>query len=323
MEKPEEYRVGLTKQQAPPYVTYPYVLKGYRTGGTYSRCLRALFEWHSETMNAWTMIVGALLSAALLAAAWVRLQPTLATGLPFLVLTTSVWLHMPFSVGFHLFRGMNPMVYNLWRRLDQVFIFQVSILLTFSLSFYVYSWRGIAANTLAAAMVAQTATVDIWSLSPTYQRNRNHMVVFVGSIVLCYWFPMVYQAVTDLCSGHGATPAVWLAAGTFTVLQLGGVIFAHGFPEKQFPGVFDTVGFSHQLMHVCAFLAHAMEYAFVVSMYLRHHRLAAVAAGSSGVAIEGVAEFSSSSSSSGVGFSGLGSTTAQLDVLGASMASIM
>jgi adiponectin receptor len=271
-------------------------------------------------MNAWTMIVGALLSAAFLAAAWARLQPTLAMGLPFLALTTSVWLHMPFSVGFHLFRGINPTVYNLWRRLDQVFIFQVSILLTFGLSYYVYSWRGIAVNTLAAALVAQTATADIWSLSPTFQRNRNHMVVFVGSIVLCYWFPMLYQAVTDLWSGQGATPAVWLAAATFTVLQLGGVMFAHGFPEKHFPGVFDIVGFSHQLMHVCAFLAHTLEYAFVVSMYLRHHTpAAAFAAGSS--SLETTLDLSSSSS--GVGFSSLGSTHAQLDALATTIGSIV
>ncbi len=109
-------------------VTYPYVLKGYRSGGTYSRCLAALFELHTETMNAWTMIVTALLSLVMLySVVGSESGPaTWSEGVAFCALTGSVWLHMPWSVGFHLFRGINPQVYNLWRRLDQVFIFVVS-----------------------------------------------------------------------------------------------------------------------------------------------------------------------------------------------------
>ena len=264
----QKYRIGLTKEQAPPYVTYPFVLRGYRTGGSYKRCLQSLFEWHAETMNAWTMIVGAIISTCLLLWTWSSLELNFTTGLPFIALTTSVWVHMPFSVAFHLCRGMNPQVYNLWRRLDQVFIFQVSILLTFGISYHVYTWKGIAANTFAAFVVAQLATVDVWNLSPTYQRNRNHMVIFVGSIVMCYWFPMLYQAVADFLQGH-FTEAAALAAATFAVLQLGGVIFAAGFPEKYFPGVFDAIGYSHQLMHVCASLAHILEYRFLYLMFKR------------------------------------------------------
>jgi adiponectin receptor len=264
----QKYRVGLSKEQAPPYVTYPYVLGGYRTGGNYKRCLLSLFEWHAETLNAWTMIVGAIISACLLLWTWSSLELNAITALPFVALTTSVWLHMPFSVAFHLFRGIDPQVYNLWRRLDQVFIFQVSIMLTFGIAYHVFSWKGIAANTFAAIVVAQLATADVWNLSPTYQRNRNHMVIFVGSIVMCYWFPMMYQAVADLLAGH-FSEVVALAGATFAVLQLGGVIFAAGFPEKYFPGTFDTIGFSHQLMHVCASLAHMLEYRFVYLMFKR------------------------------------------------------
>jgi hypothetical protein len=81
------------------------------------------------------MVWGALISAALLSRALAALAaagpppaggywPGLPDATPFCLLTAAVALHMPFSVGFHLFRGMRPDVYNLWRRLDQVFIFQ-------------------------------------------------------------------------------------------------------------------------------------------------------------------------------------------------------
>jgi predicted membrane channel-forming protein YqfA (hemolysin III family) len=139
------------------------VLRGYRAGGTYARCLASLFEFHTETLNAWTMVWGSVVSVALLAHAlgvlgradaaaaaaaasgssgggaaaaaaaaggWHGFRRGLPGGdaAPFWVLTASTLLHCPFSVGFHLFRGMSPRVYNLWRRLDQVFIYQVGAL---------------------------------------------------------------------------------------------------------------------------------------------------------------------------------------------------
>lgn len=94
------------------------------------------------------------------------------------------------------------------------------------------------------------------------------MVIFIGSIVMVYWFPMGFQAVKELMHGH-PTAATAYALATFAVLQLGGWTFAAGFPEKQFPGVFDLVGFSHQLMHVAVMVAHILEYLFVWNLYQR------------------------------------------------------
>jgi len=127
--------------------SYPYVLRGYRTGGSYRRCLAALFEWHAETLNAWTMIAGACIAVGLLYHALNELAaadgpgshsthsmhsgsswwPRISDQVPFWLLAGSTVVHAPFSVGFHLFRGMGRDVYNLWRRLDQVFIFQVGL----------------------------------------------------------------------------------------------------------------------------------------------------------------------------------------------------
>jgi hypothetical protein len=149
----EPYRTDLTRDEAPSFATYPFVLRGYRSGGTYARCLQALFEWHAETLNSWTMIWGALAAVALLCLALRALAAAEQDGahgeggwwpgapdcVPFWLLSASTVLHAPFSVGFHLLRGMRKDVYNLWRRLDQVFIFQVGALaLPVSLSVCLY-----------------------------------------------------------------------------------------------------------------------------------------------------------------------------------------
>lgn len=92
------------------------------------------------------------------------------------------------------------------------------------------------------------------------------MVVFIGSIVLVYWFPMGYKAGQEIAAGHPTAATVY-ALAAFAVLQLGGWVFAAGFPEKHFPYMFDLIGFSHQLMHVAVTVAHVLEYLFVWQLY--------------------------------------------------------
>eukprot|EP00878_Enallax_costatus_P036677 GHUV01041211.1.p1 GENE.GHUV01041211.1~~GHUV01041211.1.p1 ORF type:complete len:227 (+),score=37.52 GHUV01041211.1:969-1649(+) len=218
-------------------------------------------------MNAWTMIAGGVVSIAMLCWVISATQASVAALVPFLALTSAVLVHMPFSVGFHLFRGISPEVYNLWRRLDQIFIFLVSILLAFGLSWHVYdSWFGITVNTAAATGVAVVAICDLWGLPPQFQRNRGLVVVFIGCVVMCYWFPMGYQAGKELSQGQPG-PCTVLAFSTFAALQLGGWIFAAGFPEKWFPRVFDCSFFSHPLMHLFAVVAHVLEYMFVWELH--------------------------------------------------------
>lgn len=152
-------------------------------------------------------------------------------------------------------------------RLDQAFIFIVSVLIAFGLSWHVYSsWLGVALNTGVAAAVAVLGVLEVRGLQPHFQRHRGQMVAFIGSIVLCYWFPMGYQAAKELARGHPTATTAY-ALATFAVLQLGGWVFAAGFPEKQFPGVFDLCGFSHQLMHVAVLVAHVLEYMFVWQLH--------------------------------------------------------
>ena len=312
--------------------SYPFVLTGYRCGGTYARCAAALFELHAETFNAWTMVWGSCLSLLLLwhalgavaaadgaaggalqaagSAPPPRFRPAASDAAPFWLMTAAVLLHAPWSVGFHLFRGISAAAYNLWRRLDQVFIFQVSQLLAAGIGWFVYeSSAGLALNLAATVVVAAVACRDIWGLSPDFQRNRVHMVAFIGAIVVCYWAPMGVQLWRDvggaalaalaaargaLAAGGGAAalvgaaaaafataPPSWAAAayaaGTFAALAAGGAVFASGFPERWWPRRFDLF-FSHVIMHVFAALAHALEYGFVLEMWRRRRAEAAAAA---------------------------------------------
>ncbi len=62
------------------------------------------------------MVAGAVVSIAMFIWVVVATYPSAVALVPFAALTAAVVTHMPFSVGFHLFRGINAEVYNLWRR---------------------------------------------------------------------------------------------------------------------------------------------------------------------------------------------------------------
>lgn len=66
--------------------------------------------------NMQTMLAGGAVSIAMFTWVAVATFPSAAALVPFAALSTAVLTHMPFSVGFHLFRGISADVYNLWRR---------------------------------------------------------------------------------------------------------------------------------------------------------------------------------------------------------------
>jgi hypothetical protein len=74
--------------------------------------------------------------------------------------------------------------------LDQAFIFIVSVLIAFGLSWHVYgSWIGIAINTGVAAAVAALGVREVRGLQAHFQRHR--------------WVKVLQQLTCDsLCDGH-------------------------------------------------------------------------------------------------------------------------
>lgn len=244
------YRV-VKRSEAPSYVTFPYILTGYRVGGDSLRCLQSLFEWHAETVNAWSMIGATLVNIALLA--------TMERSVPNILLASTVVVQTPVSVGFHLFRGINRESYQLWRKLDQSFIYINSVLLSIAFSITVYEgWLPIVATGLCTSTVAATACYEIVGRPFHVQRNRILICATTGSIVVCYLSPIVYWTLTTGEWFH-------LTGIVFSILA-GGILFATSFPERMWPGRFDRIGSSHQLMHLFALVANLFEWSFIGSI---------------------------------------------------------
>jgi len=97
---------------------------------------------------------------------------------------------------------------------------------------------------------------------------RMQCFLLVSSDAVVGSFPMVYQMMRELAEWN-PTLATGCTLAKVVLWQLGGWAYAHSFPQKYFPGVFDLVGASHQLMHLAVIGAHILDYLFVWEMFCR------------------------------------------------------
>lgn len=263
------YRFPISAAEAPSYMRYPGVLGSYRAGGTVMQCLLSLFALHTETVNAWTVIISCVFS--IMATSYVIIFSDVErSAIPaFLFFTGASIVHTPFSLGFHLLMPFSVETYNLWRRLDVCAIFVGSSMFTVSLAYFVLPWWGMLINSLISASISLAAIWTFWKVPDDHVLDKWHHVGFVGSIILCYWFPMLIallRAAIRMQFPFSSTMAV----GEFVSLICGGWAFAAHWPQEHAPGKFDVFGHSHQMLHLAAFFGHIFKFLF---MYNSYHEL--------------------------------------------------
>lgn len=164
-------------------------------------------HWPAETVNAHTVLLNAVLCtiACIAAIRWALLAVLpVAVWHVFAVLALSVLVHMPFSLGYHLFLPMDAVTSNLWRRLDICAIFAASALLAYAMSALVLPAGATAALSAAAALVAVAAAWKTWQLQPDQRLAdiKTTHALFVGCGCVLYCTPMVVQ-VRSAAGGWG------------------------------------------------------------------------------------------------------------------------
>ena len=264
----EPLQYGLRSEEVPPWLRFPHLTTNYRFGGTYWTCLLSLFAWHSETVNTWTMLLANIFSLTALVYVMVVEKPTGIAKLPFYMFWFSAIVHMPFSVGYHMFMPISAVVYNKWRRLDISFIFVASCPLTFALCYFIMPLAATLSVTGAAITVTTLALFRNFSLKQGEVLNRSTNAIFITSIVIVYFSPIVYLSVVDTIAGKFTVAQITLIV-VFLSLFIGGYMYAKCIPECYSHGTFDLVGRSHQIMHILVMTAHVSEFFFVYDAFKR------------------------------------------------------
>ncbi|KAA8495738.1 Membrane progestin receptor gamma [Porphyridium purpureum] len=244
--------------QAPTYLRRPYILHGYRVGGTRRMALAALFyELNNETLNAWTMILGIIYSTWRF---WTVLIDTARAEvhISFLILWFAAASHVGFSIALHAFIGISEAERVVFRTLDVVML-QQSIFLKgvafclalpvpgWFLTFYVFG----VVVVLMYSFYTCTIRNRIWTI-PKPELARHMQYITFG-----YLLPLWTYAALNI---GGLT---LVASITFLIWFGGAVLYAKHYPERLWPGVFDCVASSHILMHLVAQSVHVLEYRFL------------------------------------------------------------
>lgn len=145
-----------------------------------------------------------------------------------------------------------------------VAIFIGSSLFAVSLSYVVFQWWGVMIVGLFASGISLVASVHFWRLPDDHALDNTRHSMYVGSIILCYWFPMLYALIRDSIIGQFPLSS-WMVIGEVVSIIVGGYAFAFSLPQKYAPGKFDVFGHSHQMLHIAAMVAHVCKFFFIFS----------------------------------------------------------
>lgn len=249
--------MSVPKNLVPSWLHIPFIETGYVTPGkTTTQCLSLLFKMHNQTINAWTMIIGAAISTAL----W---WCTHRRGhLAFTVLWLSCVLHTPFSVAYHICRFTSEPQRLVWKNLDMMMISVSSILLTYALCSCAFpgwlTWTVVAVSLASAYVFLKrlSFTTDVFGHGEGVDKSK-HVIHMLSSVVL-YLVPVVYTMVrtSDLL-------IYCISCAIIMTLALTAIVYLSGFPERYHPVTFDVVGASHQWVHVGVVVAHVLEFFLV------------------------------------------------------------
>lgn len=257
----------VTATEAPHFTLYPGVLNHYRPLGiSHVQALVSLFKFHTETVNAWSMIFNVVFVNAIGWWLWPRL-PKSYMVVPLIEVTVAS--HAIASVGYHLFMPCSEETAVFWRKLDVTFILLFGWIWTYCLNVFVFNYKITIVLTAFAAIEASQKINWLWTSTGNTHANQPpypKLIQAYGSLITCYLSGMIYMSLSDAVSRA-------LLLSILGCMVASGVMLVFGIPERLFPGKFDLIGTSHQWMHLLiVFIAHNLEIYFIWHAYCVAHK---------------------------------------------------
>jgi len=234
-----------------------YLLKWHRPQlNSFFKCLTSMFEVHTETINIWSHLLGAVYFVILTFYFMTRSEDVinLETKFTFTFLLFGAITCLSCSSSFHCFSCHSPEIGSIFRRFDYC---GVIIMIVFSsISWFYFAFY----CDLHLKIIYITSMVVLGAISigivipekfgtPEYRGTRAGLFIIVGLSAaipaLHHLFRTGFWAALD----H----LIWLIISAVCFLS-GGSIYAVRFPECMWAGKFDIWGQSHQILHLCVLI---------------------------------------------------------------------
>ncbi|KAG0077538.1 hypothetical protein BGZ92_001879 [Podila epicladia] len=273
-----------------------YILSGYRFLSSNYECFRSIFYIHNESGNIWTHLVGFFyflvvgiyfffsgsnpyLSRPPSEDAFIPFVP--ADGydkIIFLVYFMAVYKCLLMSSLWHTFAHIaHEKTMRCMACLDYV---GISVLIAASgivTEFYGFYCDSFFRNTyiMATSIFGIAGVVVPWLSWFDRKETRMMRIMFFVSMAASMLLPVFHLFVT-----HGAFATLqWLfplmkATGCYVV---GVIFYANQYPERAFPGMFDHLGSSHQVWHLCVLGGVYFNFAAAVHFWEQRHEFGCIA----------------------------------------------
>ena len=248
---------------------------------SFTGCFKSMFRMHTETWNIWTHFLGFVFFLVLCLGIYVygdyitflfedievhQLPVTEQAMLFCFFLAAMVCLSC--STMFHLFSNHSQGVYRLFSRLDYS---GIAILITgssipaYHYGFYCQLTARYTHISIIGILCIACVVISLWKKFGTHEYRPLRFATFL--LFGLYGFvPGIQVALTEgFEKQHIIQPmrGLLIMAGVYI---LGAIIYVSRFPERFFPGKFNTWASSHQLFHICVVCAALVHYDTLLSM---------------------------------------------------------
>ncbi|CAF0873846.1 unnamed protein product [Adineta ricciae] len=221
-------------------------------------CLISVASIHSETVNIWTHLIGALCVAVTFTLFLIEnhRQMDLSDVISFSIFFISAILCLTFSTLLHIFINYSPSVLVTVSKLDymgiNILIFGSMVPVLHYLFYCYFQLKTIYLSVLLVLSIA--SMIGTSSAACSKPRFRPFKAILFIALGLYGVAPA-----THACIIHGLPRMFDMGFLYLCIMAVayigGGVAYAVRIPERFFPGRFDIVGQSHQILHVAVIAA--------------------------------------------------------------------
>ena len=248
---------------------------------SYAKCTMSMFRMHTETWNIWTHLLGFAFFVTLCLGIYVygdyitclfedievyQLPATEQAMLFCFLLAAMICLSC--SALFHLFSSHSRDVYHIFSRLDYS---GIAILITGSsipayyYGFYCYTISQFVHISILVFLFAGCIVLSLWKKFGTHEYRPLRFATFY-LFGLYGFIPGIHIVIKEGFQNQhtvNALAGLLFMGGVYT---LGAMLYVSRFPERMFPGKFNTWASSHQLFHLCVVCAALIHYNTLLGM---------------------------------------------------------
>ena len=253
----------------------PYILGGYRSLSlTCGDCIRSAFVECNETWNIWTHLAAFCLFVWIYACdLWEQDDVTDPLVWPLLLSDLGRCLHFLSSFLAHMFCAMSPKTYHFCFFMDYASVSVMSYPAGLAFLFYmrplqpeVWLFKFPMLFGLFSICVSVLTTVLVclsrvrWYDYRYFIRSFTFVVPFI-----VYTSPLLCRIIFCSSDVDCNYPSARLFWSHVVMYLLAAIVTASRFPERVFPGTFDNMGHSHNVMHVLTTIAAYLQHRVVQS----------------------------------------------------------